>query len=865
MTRPKEQPTLTLRPYQAEGKSVLENLRQEGRKRALVHLATGLGKTALAATDALNYQAAASPGSRILFVSHMNDVNTQAKDTFKRVQPKVNAARYHSGAMPTTPVVFATFQSLYPNLASFKPEEFDYIIWDEAHHIEATTFKAVREHFQPKFELGLTATPTRADGLDILDYFGEPVYAKGLAEGIAEGWLSAVDYHIVLDDTVKEAVEQGFDAKTTKDIQQLFSIRVRNEVIAENVKERRHNIGMDSAKTIVFCQNRQAAEEMAVLLGGRAYHSGVYAETRHEIMADFRNGNLQVICTVDMFNEGVDIPDAKLVVFLRSTSSRTIFEQQLGRGLRRAEGKNSVTVLDFVANIERLDFVNTLSHSISKERALFQGTDRERHDNAYIGPGAFQAHINQEELFASNFVFEDSTIELLERFNQLRVLLPEGYISTSQLAAELHFAHPTLLSFAKSRGLKLKKFRSERGKPQWGWSPEQAALARDLYAGTHAVVENAKSLYQLSEEWNTPVTVVKRLCQEAGVTVQKRRISEGKREGWSLTGQEADSVRDLLERGGPPHDYMAWRSMVQLLNNEGRKYASRVAREEMGIMPWRWNAQDWYSPTEVQKITARYPKKGQPNIDPERVVAEYKLSDGNTKKVAEQFGVSTSLVYRILKGAGIHASAKAAYGQTKFGPLPKGYLAASQVAGLLHTKSDVVNLYARKAGLKIRRYKVDWAPIPTIGYSPTQVMSISENYDVLTRQVREDVLSLRAAISRLTKTYPTLRVAEKGFINICKLLDIAPQTYVMRLASKRGAAQGITLDEFGRLETWLADFSYRFVTAEDMRQEFNYKDNRHFNKQIKNSGVGPTLQIGYSKYFTLEQRDQIKDYMSEKD
>lgn len=417
------------RDYQAEAWLRLWQRRAAQRKRALVHLATGLGKTLVAAVDVLHYLRVERPRGRALFVSHMTDISRQARDTFMLVDPALTTAMFR-GRLEDVDVTFSTFQALHRKLGSIDPDYFSYIVWDEAHHIEAETFSAVRNHFKPEFELGLTATPERADGRDILNYFGRPLFSKGLADGIAEGWLSAVDYHIVFDEAIKKAMSNKFEPKTLKEIRDLFAIRTRNEVISREVLRRRHDIGMDQAKTIAFCQNIEAAGGMATLLGGEVYHSGISTDERTDIMQRFKDGRLQVICTVDMFNEGIDIPDARLVVFLRSTSSRTIFEQQLGRGLRRAPGKDKVTVLDFVANIERINFVRDLGHTIS----VLRGSG-ERYSGLNTGDGAERTPYRGEYFGLSNFDFEDQAIELLERYETIKGI---EYLTAEQVVAAFH-------------------------------------------------------------------------------------------------------------------------------------------------------------------------------------------------------------------------------------------------------------------------------------------------------------------------------------------------------------------------------------------------------------------------------------------
>ena len=419
---------IQVRDYQVDAWVALQKRRADKRKRALIHLATGLGKTSVAAVDVFHYQKVENPGSKVLFVSHMNDISHQAKNTFLFVNPNLTTSIFKQ-KIKDVDATFSTFQALYKQLDNIDPATFDYIIWDEAHHIEAETFSAVRKHFTPKFELGLTATPERADGRDIFNYFGHPVFSMGLADGINGGWLSSVDYHIVFDEAIKKAMKDKFELKTLREIRDLFAIRSRNEVISKEVLQRRHEIGMDKAKTIVFCQNITAATQMADLLGGEVYHSDVPADKRQAIMRRFKTGALQVICTVDMFNEGIDIPDARLVVFLRSTSSRTIFEQQLGRGLRRAPGKDSVTVLDFVANVERINFVRELGHTISKYRG--SGGGYSGYNTGAGNVGRMPGEIEHPSFNFSNFDFEDQVVELMERYDAIRSDIE--YLSTNDV------------------------------------------------------------------------------------------------------------------------------------------------------------------------------------------------------------------------------------------------------------------------------------------------------------------------------------------------------------------------------------------------------------------------------------------------
>lgn len=414
-----------VRRYQLEAWANVWEARQAGQTRGLVHLATGLGKTSVAVFDVMKFREeclAQDPPMqpRILFVSHMNDISEQAQERFARFMPDLDMDFFkpRQRGVPDADLTFATFQSLHKNLDRFDPQDYEYIIYDEAHHSEAETFREVREYFDPLFELALTATPDRLDEQDIREYFGEALYKKTLPEAIAEGWLADVDYHIVFDDMVKQLMEEGFEPKTLREFHELFKVRPRNEVIAKNIREERHKIGLDAAKTIIFCEDVSHAEEMAGLLGGVAYHSGVQKEERKPILRDFRTGNNQVICTVDMFNEGIDIPDARLVVFLRSTSSGTIFEQQLGRGLRKTASKEKVSVLDFVANVERIQKVRELSSSIQR-RAEELGDKDLTEEGVIHGGGQEEPGIRIHSQHG-DFDFDRIAIDLLERWGALR-------------------------------------------------------------------------------------------------------------------------------------------------------------------------------------------------------------------------------------------------------------------------------------------------------------------------------------------------------------------------------------------------------------------------------------------------------------
>ena len=411
------------RPYQLEAWDALWRTREEGGDRALIHLATGLGKTSVAVFDYAKFrveQEAKGETARALFVVHQNAILDQADERFNEVLPHllpgVGMSRFmnQSDSLPTGEVVFASFQALNRGVYKFEPDHFDYIVYDEAHHIEAKTYKKVVEYFKPKFQLGLTATPERGDGKDITDHFGETLYSKTLPEGMAEGYLADVHYRLMLDEETKQLLQSGFKPKNMTELNRIFEFELKHEDVADTIKaaqqEIRDKTGLDKVKTIIFSPNIFDATEMTRLMNGEGYHSGIGSEkNRKSVLEAFRNGDFETIVTRDMFNEGVDIPDARLIVFLRSTQSKTIFEQQLGRGLRKTSDKDDVVALDFVANVERMRLLRELADEISKLGPEGRnGTKAGARGNLKIGNGK------------SDFEFEQQVVDILALYDYLR-------------------------------------------------------------------------------------------------------------------------------------------------------------------------------------------------------------------------------------------------------------------------------------------------------------------------------------------------------------------------------------------------------------------------------------------------------------
>ncbi|MEK7624502.1 MAG: integrase repeat-containing protein [Patescibacteria group bacterium] len=352
-------------------KAIIEAFREK--TAALVVMATGLGKTILAAFWA---QKEINIGHKGLFLCHNNGILDQAMVEFRKVLGKQVILKPFYGSnkdfdVDKANIVFASFQTYANWKGVFFENEFDFIIVDESHHGQAPTFKKVILYFKPKKLLGITATPNRMDLKDIREIFGKEVVNYTLEKAIAKGWLTQVEYHILNDDLdrwklngiVKNVLEKG-ERVSIKQLNESIFIKRRDEEVAKKIQK---YAGTDK-KTIIFCEKIEHAENFQRFLpNSLTYHSKVGEVENKRRLSALREGSLQYLLAVNKFNEGIDVPNVEVVVFLRCTDSRTIFYQQLGRGLRKILGKSKVIVLDFVANCERLAMVKEVVEKIKEQ------------------------------------------------------------------------------------------------------------------------------------------------------------------------------------------------------------------------------------------------------------------------------------------------------------------------------------------------------------------------------------------------------------------------------------------------------------------------------------------------------------------
>jgi superfamily II DNA or RNA helicase/HKD family nuclease len=339
--------------FQSEILAELDLERQRGHFRNLVVAPTGTGKTWVSAFD---YQRLRKAGyERLLFVAHRNEILQQSQEVFRRVLDDLTfGERYIAGERPVHwEHVFASIQSIHRSIDQLDPHQFDVVIVDEFHHAEADTYRRLLEHLKPKVLVGLTATPERADGKLILHWFDERIASEmRLWEALDNGLLCPFHYLGVGDGTDLRGVGFERGRYVTSELEGVLTgDHVRATRILDSVNE--WVLDPSKMRALGFCVGINHARFMAqqfndaglpsVALGGEAA-----METRLEAVRRLRRGELRAIFTVDIFNEGVDIPEVDTILLLRPTESATVFLQQLGRGLRWAEGKSVLTVLDFI-------------------------------------------------------------------------------------------------------------------------------------------------------------------------------------------------------------------------------------------------------------------------------------------------------------------------------------------------------------------------------------------------------------------------------------------------------------------------------------------------------------------------------------
>jgi len=353
-----DQTFFDIKPYSFQ-QEILEKLELErqvkGNNKNLVVAATGTGKTVISAFDYKKFMKEFDGEPKLLFVAHRKEILKQSLQTFRQVLKDSNFGELLvDGFKPNEWThVFASIQSLHSGNFKFKSDHFDAVIIDEFHHSEASTYQRLLKHVQPQYLLGLTATPERTDGRNVMDFFnGKATAELRVWDAIEKGLLSPFQYFGVHDNTDLSNVNWVRGRYDQRELEEFYTSS--DERIAFIEKELNDKVKNPlEMKALGFCVGVQHAEYMSnkfnamgipsIYLSGNSDRS-----IRDSAISKLRKGELNAVFTVDLFNEGVDIPEVDTILFLRPTESSILFTQQLGRGLRLSDDKECLTVLDFI-------------------------------------------------------------------------------------------------------------------------------------------------------------------------------------------------------------------------------------------------------------------------------------------------------------------------------------------------------------------------------------------------------------------------------------------------------------------------------------------------------------------------------------
>ncbi len=383
----------------------LNQTRKIGYSKALVVLATGVGKTVLSALDSLS-----TKSRKILFVAHRKEILYQAERTFSSIHADKTTSFMVDGTVDYTgDIVFASVMTLNSRYQEIEKNYFDYIVIDEVHHAIAKSYEKILNHFEPNFCIGLTATPYRLDGQDIFRLFDyNLVHEISLFEAINRDLLTPIDYRGIYDGTVNYEFVDYVNGKYNEES---LSLALMTQQRADLILS--HYLKHHRSRTLAFCSSLKHAQFMAEHFNSQGIKSVVvssdsslshYEERTRAIKRltydTAHDESIKVIFSVDIFNEGVDIPSVDCILMLRPTESPVVFAQQIGRGLRKFKSKINCLVLDFIGNHKKLDLLPKLLN-----------ISLQKHDN-----NLKNALANLQTPLLSNIEFELEVINIMDAF-----------------------------------------------------------------------------------------------------------------------------------------------------------------------------------------------------------------------------------------------------------------------------------------------------------------------------------------------------------------------------------------------------------------------------------------------------------------
>ena len=392
-----------LRQHQQEALDALTQLRSEGKTIALLPHATGTGKTHIAVADAKRL------GDRTLYIAHTRDLVVQTATRFHQLWPEATTGIFMGDRRErSTHNVMGTVQSVSGHLDSFGAEDFQYLIVDEAHHATAPTYRRVLAYFSPRFIVGLTATPERADGESILAIFQDSAHRLSLQEAVEMGELVPIRCIRVVTNVDLTRVRFNRIQYNRRDIEETVMIPARDQLIVDtyvnHVRRRR---------AVAFCVNVRHAEDLAELfrkngVAAQCVSVRMSEEHRERAIRRFVRGRVRVLCACDILNEGWDCPEVEVLLMARPTLSKVVYLQQVGRGTRKAPGKKELLVIDFVDNATRYNAPLSLHRVVGKAKyrpggLVLASTDQIKQEGEMIANGKTPETILHLGLWARDY------------------------------------------------------------------------------------------------------------------------------------------------------------------------------------------------------------------------------------------------------------------------------------------------------------------------------------------------------------------------------------------------------------------------------------------------------------------------------
>ncbi|MCT7581935.1 DEAD/DEAH box helicase [Aliarcobacter butzleri] len=412
----------------------LENLRKKGENKALIIAATGSGKTYLSAFDVKRFKA-----KTMLFLVHRENILIKAKQSFEEILPQINSFGLYTGNKKEQDknYLFSTIQTMSSNFSDFSQDFFEYIIIDEAHHVTSPSYKKILDYFKPKFLLGLTATSNRMDGNSIYEIFDENIALDiRLNEALEHNLIVPFHYYGISD--IQSIDYENVDLTKIDLLAKLLSVNKRVDFIIDKMNF--YSNSGNKRKVLGFCVSKEHCNFMSEEFNKKGINSITLTSEdsiskREDSIKRLENENdsLEVIFTVDIFNEGIDIPSINMVLFLRPTNSPIVFVQQLGRGLRKYKNKEFLTVLDFIGNHKKAYLIALAlvgNKMIDKESIKLS-----LQNNFADFKNAF---ISMDEISKSRILEQINK----ENFNQLKYL-KEQYFEVKNILGKV----PTLVDF----------------------------------------------------------------------------------------------------------------------------------------------------------------------------------------------------------------------------------------------------------------------------------------------------------------------------------------------------------------------------------------------------------------------------------